>query len=539
MNQKKNLSGQQEKDISRRIAIRLLTAGTAFMSFPHWLKAGLFQPVYRGNEGMDESGVMPSPEEDVQFMVFTGQTSNISQNPGAFSCKVSFDMAALQAGNTAVAQVILPIKVSGEGTPSLRLFRLDASGAVQFVSSVTLSGKASTSAIFNITDFYNEHAPLNTVVFLIKSVPGPTDTIVISDNNGISLRVNKEKHPRYDLREILLPVWVSKYMMNETVLPVSKGGNVPEATLLFKPAGKVIIRNYALNITYKEGRDYILKGRIIRLTANSSIPFVTEKQLYPDSENGALPVWKTWKGGYLLATANFFNDHQSAVSYKHRDSWTGPVPSSNNCELVKTNEKLKRGLPLKVVLFGDSISEGADASGFFGKPPYVPGWGELLMQDLRQRFTSKINFVNSSKGGASAGWGVKMAPFFVVPDKPDLCIIAFGMNDGGGVSVDKYIENTLKIMELVKAANPETEFILVASMLPNENWRSLEPMSGYLPALKKLESERIAIADVWSMHQYILKTKLYCEITGNHLNHPNDFMVRIYAQTVAALFFPV
>ena len=30
----------------------------------------------------------------------------------------------------------------------------------------------------------------------------------------------------------------------------------------------------------------------------------------------------------------------------------------------------------------------------------------------------------------------------------------------------------------------------------------------------------------------LLKYKIYWDMTGNHVNHPNDFMVRIYAQTL-------
>jgi hypothetical protein len=60
----------------------------------------------------------------------------------------------------------------------------------------------------------------------------------------------------------------------------------------------------------------------------------------------------------------------------------------------------------------------------------------------------------------------------------------------------------------------------------------------YLPALKSLESEQVAVADVWSMSEYILQTKRYSDISGNHINHPNDFMVRIYAQVTGALLDP-
>jgi hypothetical protein len=53
--------------------------------------------------------------------------------------------------------------------------------------------------------------------------------------------------------------------------------------------------------------------------------------------------------------------------------------------------------------------------------------------------------------------------------------------------------------------------------------------------LKTFESEHVAVADVWSVSEHILKTKRYCDISGNHINHPNDFMVRVYAQVAGAL----
>ncbi len=196
---------------------------------------------------------------------------------------------------------------------------------------------------------------------------------------------------------------------------------------------------------------------------------------------------------------------------------------------------MAEGKPVKIALFGDSISVGASASGRGGRAPYVPGWGELLIRGLRAAYKSPITFVNPSKGGGSAAWGLKVAPSSLAPEKPDLCILGFGMNDGRATPVATYIDNLWQIMSLVRDENPETEFILVASMMPNPDWRSLEPMDGYLAALKELETETVAVADVWSISEHLLKTKRYCDLSANHVNHPSDFMVRLYAQVVLAL----
>ena len=44
--------------------------------------------------------------------------------------------------------------------------------------------------------------------------------------------------------------------------------------------------------------------------------------------------------------------------------------------------------------------------------------------------------------------------------------------------------------------------------------------------------EGVAVADINSMHNWILERKDYCDMTGNNVNHPSDFLVRLYAQII-------
>lgn len=452
--------------------------------------------------------------------------------PGEFACRVSFDLANRPEIRTAVAQISVPLQFSAAGYPSLRLFVLERAGAERFVAAVT-PNTGHPAAVFNITDYFNDSALVGRVVFVVKSVPGPPNSIHLTPGQDVALTVNTEAMPRYGIGEMLAPIWLGRRMVNEIVLPVSSEGGRAEGRLLFSPTGKPVVRNYSLDKTYASGVDYVIEGNVLRLTANSTIPFLTEKQLYPDSAEGSLPTTKTWDGKFIVSGEGFFNERQLAITYDHSETWRGPVPSAGEGKLRQTKEKLRLGRPLKVVLLGDSISTGASASGRAGKPPFVPGWGDLLMQGLRNAYRSPITFVNVSRGGGNAGWGRKLAPYAVVPEKPDLCIIAFGINDGNSTPTKTYLDNMQAIIELVIGERPDAEFILVASMLRNERWRPLSPMNTYLSALKTLESDRIAVADVWSMSEHLLKTKRYCDIGS--LNHPNDFMVRVYAQTVAAL----
>lgn len=471
---------------------------------------------------------------------FTADPENVRETHDAFACELSFDLAGLQGKNTAYAAIALPVQLSGDGYPSLRLFAVAAGGEEWLVASATLGKATPTTAFLGVTDFLNRSVPMSRVTFRVRQVAGPAPgaTIQLDPARPVTLLASPEATPRYSLDEMLLPIWASSRAINETLIPVSREGAPAEGRLLFAPKGELVVRDYALNTTYKAGVDYVVEGNSIRLTETSAIPFLTEQQLYPPSKDGSAEAVESVKGGYLLAGERQFNPYQIAVSYDHEAPWTGPVPSNGEGKLSRTKEKLAAGSPLKIALLGDSISVGASASGRGGKPPYVPGWGELFVRGLRQAFTSPITFVNPSTGGANSAWGAKVAPFFLAPEKPDLCVIAFGMNDGNAMPVETYRTNIGAIMDQVWAANPETEFVLVAPMLKNEAWRPLTPMDGYLAALKTFESEHVAVADVWSVSEHILKTKRYCDISGNHVNHPNDFLVRVYAQVVTALLAP-
>lgn len=449
-------------------------------------------------------------------------------------CQLNFKLGEVQNSQTADARLYLQVSSSGDGmAPSMKLYAVAEDGAEKYLTTETIIS-TSSGVNFIITDYFNKHSSQADFSFVVRQTESLASKL--TPGSAAQLIVDTEERPAYALEEMMQPVWKSSKIIWETVLPISVDGKPAEASLLYEPTTGVTVFNYALDRTYQNGVDFVLNGKTIQLTENSPIPFLTHKQLYPDSADALPKTFESWKGGYVAFTeGTYWNDRQLAVTYEHADKWAGPIPSSGKGQLRKTKAALRKGKPLKIVLLGDSISTGASASGRSGKPPFVPGFGELLMDHLRAGSRSEITFVNASLGGMVSSWGLSVAPFYVAPEKPDLCLLGFGMNDGSGIPTEQYIANTEKTMEVIKAENPDVEFILIASFLPNENWRSLAPMDEYLDALKKLESKTVVVADVWSMHEYFLKTKRYCDMSGNHVNHPNDFMVRVYAQVIAAL----
>jgi len=146
---------------------------------------------------------------------------------------------------------------------------------------------------------------------------------------------------------------------------------------------------------------------------------------------------------------------------------------------------------------------------------------------------SEISFSNPSVGGKTSGWGAEEAQARVGYG-PDLCVIGFGMNDGTKrVPPEEYQQNIKAIMEIAAAGNPNCEFVLVATTLPNPQvGRFFGDQQAYLPMLTMLEKVGVAVADMTTFHQELLRRKQFYHMSANNVNHPNDFLARAYAQVL-------
>jgi lysophospholipase L1-like esterase len=234
----------------------------------------------------------------------------------------------------------------------------------------------------------------------------------------------------------------------------------------------------------------------------------------------------------LHSEGRFFHDLQVQVSYWHKtDSW--PVEMKPQPErLTRVLTKLRAKQPIKLVALGDSITQGFNASGFKESlaEPYQPAYPQLVANTLQKRFGSKVTLVNFGAAGAEAGWGVEMVPK-VTAEKPDLVFLAFGMNDGGG-----YDTKMTKMRDDVMAANPDADVVLVAPMTMNPRFAGADGFLWKAKFLGGLVRPNVALADVATPWIEILKKKNYSDISGNNVNHPNDFGHRIYAHVILEIF---
>ena len=187
------------------------------------------------------------------------------------------------------------------------------------------------------------------------------------------------------------------------------------------------------------------------------------------------------------------------------------------------------------MFFGDSITAGGNASGRNGGvAPYTPIWAEIVRDGLAAKYPSaKINYTNTAVGGKETNWAIEELEARVNAYKPDMLVLAFGMNDGGKTT-EAFIKNIKTIVDRVLAANPDCEIALIGTMLPHDETTYYKNQHLQEAALYELAKsyKNVDVIPMTSVHDSVLTQTRYFDMTGNNVNHAGDFLVRIYAQTI-------
>jgi acyl-CoA thioesterase-1 len=342
--------------------------------------------------------------------------------------------------------------------------------------------------------------------------------------------------------ELLRPFWLGTTMDGESVLFIKDATTGEARAAVLFPIQKVLaVRNSAGDVTYEEGRDFTWKpeSRQLVLPTGSRIPSRTPQDLRRPAKSQ--PYQLTHRDGEILFGAKLeYHDMQTCITYTHAPHlWNSPVPAFDPKALPRTIARLRAKQPATIAVLGDSISTGANASGVGNAPPFQPGYPELLQRHLQARYGGKVELKNLSVGGKDTNWAMSMVDK-VVEARPDLVVLAFGMNDSAGRPAKEFQSFTQTTITKIREKLPESEFILVAGMLGNKDWIRLkqELFPEYRDALAKLCGPGIALADVTAVWAAMLKRKQDWDQTGNGVNHPNDFGHRVYAQVISTLLVP-
>ena len=342
---------------------------------------------------------------------------------------------------------------------------------------------------------------------------------------------------KYDHKTYTLPIWEGDTVYNETLMFVGENA----APLLYMPEKVISVRSFDLKTEYVEGEDYTVRDGKIILTENTRIPSFSLEEFYPAEAVpgkcfGSLVEGRPY---IFFSEGSTIFQRQIHVTYTHLDTWEGFLPEKSE-KFKRFFEKASRGDEVTVLFYGDSITTGANSSGRVGCEPYAETWMEMIVHSMKNYFKNdKIKYVNTAVGGKATPWAIEELKERAIDIDPDLMFLGFGMNDGGRVPEE---EGGLmeQLLSTFVAACPDCDVALVSPMLPHFRLRGFW---GHQPKFEAVfaeickKYEHIDLIPVTAMHTEVLKHKRYYDMTGNNVNHPNDFLARIYAQTANKVLF--
>jgi len=340
--------------------------------------------------------------------------------------------------------------------------------------------------------------------------------------------------PKAKCWELRDPFWRLDFVFGESLFFIRESpGAQPQARLLFPPTTPVELTSSSREITYQPSQDFLLEGALLTLPEGSRIPFMDRAALYPKVGEERCMAHRVGdeRTGLFFAEEHLFHDLQVQASYQHTLPWKGFIPRSRIDQLPGTDKKLNSALPFRICIVGDSISAGCNASAVTGVPPLMPPYPELLAEGLRRFRPGEVILENFAVSGTGMKYGVDVVEA-VSEDMPDLVIVAYGMNDVGFNPVEDFLAHATRILEVLRARDSEAEIIFISSMLGNPEWvyTPTENFFIFRDALQSLCGPGVILADLSSLWADLLKVKSYHDLTGNGVNHPNDFGHLIYAQ---------
>lgn len=361
----------------------------------------------------------------------------------------------------------------------------------------------------------------------------------------------------YNRERYLKPIWEGDTVYGETVCVIEDlFGKIRPFRLAYPVEQIISVRSADFAKEYAEGKDFLInRFGELEIIRGGSIPFLAwnDYRLRDFDASGSDQIAAAdglgaYRMGELFADSDGMRRFQLAVTYKHRASNLYDITVGKSEAFRHFLTKLAHEKKACVVSYGDSITYGWAASGMqdIRKPPYCKKYADMVVEEMQERFGAEIDHVNLSVSGKCTDWAEADENVKGVTDaRPDLVILAFGMNDGGVFRSEEFAQKIKNIIAKIRISCPLTEVLLVSPMLPNP----LVGFSGgssilnyhreYPRALATVEreTEGCAVADVTAVHSLLLERKSAQDMLSNNVNHPNDFMHRIYAQIVLKTLF--
>ncbi|WP_158543987.1 GDSL-type esterase/lipase family protein [Cohnella sp. OV330] len=287
------------------------------------------------------------------------------------------------------------------------------------------------------------------------------------------------------------------------------------------------------NARYEEGKDYVVdydegwirRERGSRIPDGSHHPIYGmrpfDQATYPDYSNRAYTVYADYaiEAGQVEAAVTAADVERSGL-------------------LERTIRKLANGEEATYVVYGDSISAGGEAS-----EPRLAYYNRFADQLGRLFPRGRLSVVNKSIGGEASVGGAKRVDADVVPLRPDLVSIGYGMNDqyklddGNSVSLEDFEKNLRHMIDTIREAC-DSDIVLVTPCEPNPNWLYASgDIPHYADTVRRLgRAYGIGVADAHALwREELAAGKTPESLLLNNINHPNDYGHWIYSRAFSIM----
>ncbi len=477
-----------------------------------------------------------------------------------------YSIAAQWASSALPNKLIATYQVSdtnSEYALSMRLELLLDGNAVYTTEVQLTRGYKYYSSVADISE-YEGFADHIRVTFFTSCVKGDTmyfSGLCFADADNATSKANeqtKNANPiiakyteeeldssKYEVDKYMLPYWDTDIVYNEGIYPLlNADGSMSPITLMFD-IGKVIsLRSSSLKIEYKEGKDYtITEDGKLQILTSGSIPCVKYREHY--YTYNANYTYKMLQGGWVrFQEGPAIPQIQLAITYvtEEGNTWTGFLPSNQGEELSKTRSKLENGENVDIVFFGDSITNGGNSSSCLNMEPYAEYYTEMFQKELQTIYPyANITCTNTSVSGGGWSDAYEHVDDCIIAYNPDLVVLALGTNDYQFQdSADEMSSSMNYVVDRIKSRLSDCEIIIVCPMYSNPECFRTSLLDEYCERYyDKADSlDGVVVADVTSVHGFLLTRKSYTDMSANNVCHLNDYLARVYSQTLIRTVMP-
>ena len=377
---------------------------------------------------------------------------------------------------------------------------------------------------------------------------------------------------KYDKQKFFTPFYNSQVQYAEGFfLLENERGGIDDVTLAF-PIGAVLeVRSNDLRTLYREGKDYIVKNGNLSFPAGSSITALSRSAFFRQGGETAGQWRYTGDFRTVANTTGEIYPSQYVCTYVRTNEYKGIRANRSGGTLSKFREDVALKKDVEILLLGDSIAAGAGGSGNF------PMWASMVEEGVAYYSGGNATVYNAAQPGIHSAQYVslidgkdeavgggeeflksakeKFALAQAHKNNVSLAIIAIGANDAGGwcdngkgTSTVSYEENVRRMISYVREENADCSILLVSCMQTNPKLIDASndkirlcaaDLEEYEKTLEKIATSEtgVAVANVFSVQSSLLKRKKIEDMLGDNVNHPSDYMSRIYTQVILDLLF--